>query len=64
MSRSRYWLIAFALPAASVPPMSVQTTSQPQSTQSTPGRSRVARTIAGIVVIRSSSMIRGLVRAT
>ena len=56
--------MALALPAASVPPTSVQTTSQLQSTQSTPGRSRVARTIAGTVVISSSSMIRGLVRAT
>jgi hypothetical protein len=63
MSRSRYWLMAFALPAARVPPTSVQATSQPQSTQSTPGRSRVARTIAGTVVMRRSSMIRGLVRA-
>ena len=55
--------MALALPAASVPPMSVQTTSTPQSAQSTPGTQRVASTIAGTVVTRSSSMIRGFVRA-
>ena len=57
-------MIAFAEPAASVPPMSVQKTTMPQFPQFTPGRSRVARTIAGIVVTSRSSMMRGLVRAT
>ncbi len=56
--------MAFALPAASVPPTSVQATSHPQSTQFTPGRSRVASTIAGTVVMRRSSMMRGFVSAT
>ena len=59
--------MALALPAASVPPSSVQKTSAPQSAQSSrrsaPGSSRVARTIAGTVVTSSSSMIRGLVSA-
>ncbi len=59
--------MALALPAASVPPIIVQKTSAPQSAQFTPatapGRSRVARTMAGTVVTRSSSMIRGLVSA-
>ena len=59
--------MALALPAASVPPIIVQKTSAIQSGQSTPaaapGRSRVARTIAGTVVTSSSSMIRGLVSA-
>ena len=56
--------MAFALPAASVPPTIVQKTSQPHSPQSTPpGTQRVARTIAGTVVTSSSSMIRGLVSA-
>ena len=64
MSRSRYWLIAFAAPAASVPPRSVQKTMIPQFAQFTPGRSRVARTIAGTVVTSRSSMIRGFVSAT
>ena len=64
MSRSRYWLMAFAEPAASVPHRSVQNVSQAQFPSGIPGTSRVARTIAGTVVTSSSSMIRGLVRAT
>ena len=56
--------MALALPAASVPPTIVQTTSTPQSAQSMPGTQRVARTIAGTVVTRSSSMMRGFVSAT
>ena len=63
MSRSRYWLIALAEPAASVPQTSVQKVRRSQSASVIPGTSRVARTIAGIVVTSSSSMIRGLVRA-
>ena len=59
--------MAFALPAASVPPIIVQKTRAPQSAQSTPdpepGSQRVARTMAGTVVTSSSSMIRGLVSA-
>ena len=64
MSRSRYWLIAFAEPAASVPQTSVQKASRNHSGAAIPGSSRVASTIAGIVVTSSSSMIRGLVSAT
>ena len=56
--------MALALPAASEPPISVQTTSQPQSPTVMPGRPRAARTIAGTVVTSRSSMIRGFVRAT
>ena len=63
MSRSRYWLIALAEPAASVPQTSVQKARRNHSAGAMPGISRVARTIAGIVVTSSSSMIRGLVRA-
>ena len=55
--------MAFALPAASEPPMSVQTTSQDHSPMPIPGTSRAARTMAGTVVTSRSSMIRGLVRA-
>ena len=55
--------MAFALPAASVPPMSVQSVSHAQCPSSMPGTSRVARTIAGTVVTSSSSMIRGFVSA-
>ncbi len=58
MSRSTYMLMALAPPAASVPPSSVATMSQ------TPGRPPWARIIVGSVVMRRSSMIRGLVRAT
>ena len=56
--------MALALPAASVPPISVQNT-QPaaQSAAAMPGTKRVARTMAGTVVTSSSSMIRGLVSA-
>jgi hypothetical protein len=56
-------LIELAEPAARVPPIIVQTTSQAQLPSWMPGTSRVARTIAGTVVTSSSSMIRGLVRA-
>ena len=56
--------MAFALPAASVPPISVQNASQVHSPSPMPGTSRAARTMAGTVVTRSSSMIRGLVSAT
>jgi len=51
------------LPAASVPPISVQTVSHAQWPSWIPGTWRVARTIAGTVVTSSSSMIRGFVRA-
>jgi hypothetical protein len=64
MSRSRYWLMALAAPAASVPATSVQTVTRSQSIGWMPGTSRVARTIAGTVVTRRSSMIRGFVSAT
>ena len=50
--------MAFAAPAASVPPTSVQ------NTRSSGGMPRAARTIAGTVVTSSSSMMRGLVSAT
>src|SRR6476619_5805928 len=60
--------MALALPAASVPPIIVQKTRMPQLGQSTPalapGRSRVARTMAGTVVTSRSSIMRGLVSAT
>ena len=58
MSRSRYWLIVFAPPAASIPPMSVATISQVE------GQPPFARTIAGTVVTSSSQMMRGFVSAT
>ena len=63
MSRSRYWLMALAEPAASEPQRSVQAVRRSHSARFMPGTSRVARTIAGIVVTSRSSMIRGLVRA-
>ncbi len=50
-------LMAFAPPAASVPPMIVATISQIE------GHPPSATTIAGTVVTRSSSMMRGLVSA-
>src|SRR5436305_2149440 len=50
--------IVFALPAASVPPTSVTRTSWRD------GRPRWASSMAGTVVTRSSSMMRGLVSAT
>ena len=55
--------MAFALPAASVPPTIVQTTRTAQSVQAMPGTWRVARTMAGTVVTSSSSMMRGFVSA-
>ena len=58
MSRSATWLIAFAPPAASVPPIMVATISQVE------GQPRSASTIAGTVVTSSSQMMRGLERAT
>ena len=58
MSRSAYWLIAFALPAAIIPPRSVAATSQVD------GQPRSASTIAGTVVTSSSQMIPGFVSAT
>ncbi len=58
MSRSTYMLTALAPPAARVPPTTVATISH------TGGMPRSATTIVGTVVTRSSSMIRGLVRAT
>ena len=58
MSRSTYMLMALAPPAASVPPMTVATISH------TDGRPRSATTMVGTVVTSSSSMMRGLVRAT
>lgn len=58
MSRSTYMLMALALPAASVPPISVTATSDQA------GQPCSATTIVGTVVMSSSSMIRGLVSAT
>ena len=58
MSRSTTMLMALAPPAASAPPASVATISH------SGGRPRWATTMVGNVVTSSSSMIRGLVRAT
>jgi hypothetical protein len=58
MSRSTTMFMALAPPAASVPPMTVAATSQRD------GRPRSATIMVGTVVTSSSSMIRGLVRAT
>ena len=58
MSRSRYMLAALAPPAESVPPTSVATTSRSE------GQPPAATTIVGTVVTSSSSIMRGLVRAT
>ena len=58
MSASTTQFSAFALPAASVPPTRVASTSV------SGGTSRCAANMAGMVVISSSSMIRGLVSAT
>ena len=58
MSRSTYMLIAFAPPAAIVPPSTTAAISHGDGTPP------AARTMVGIVVTSSSSMIRGLVRAT
>jgi hypothetical protein len=55
--------MALAAPAASVPPTSVATTSQAKRTGSSPSTERQARTMAGTVVMSSSSMMRGLVSA-
>ncbi len=58
MSRSMNMLMAFAPPAASDPPTSVATISPMD------GNPRWATTMVGSVVTKSSSTIRGLVRAT
>ena len=58
MSRSMTMLIAFAPPAASVPPTTVATTSH------VAGQPRRATIIVGTVVTSRSSMMRGLVSAT
>ncbi len=58
MSRSTTMLMALAPPAASAPPARVAAISQ------TGGRPRCATTMVGKVVTNSSSMMRGLVRAT
>ena len=58
MSRSRYMLAALAPPADRVPPTRVATTSHSE------GHPPAATTMVGTVVTRSSSIIRGLVRAT
>ena len=58
MSRSTYMLMALAPPAAIVPPSTVAMISHRE------GRPRSATTMVGTVVMSSSSMIRGLVRAT
>ena len=56
--------MAFAAPAASVPPTSVQKASQANWTGLMPSTVVQARIIAGSVVTSSSSMMRGLVSAT
>jgi hypothetical protein len=58
MSRSTYMFIAFAPPAARVPPSKVI------STRVVGGHPSCASTMVGTVVMSSSSMIRGLVSAT
>ena len=58
MSASTTQFSALALPAARVPPTSVASTSH------SGGTARCAANMAGIVVISSSSMMRGLVSAT
>jgi hypothetical protein len=57
MSRSMYMLMAFAPPAARVPPKTTAAISQID------GIPPAARTMVGTVVTSSSSMIRGLVSA-
>ena len=57
MSRSMSMLLAFAPPAARLPPIRVMITSQVD------GQPSAASTIVGTVVMSSSSMIRGFVRA-
>ena len=58
MSRSTTMLMALAPPAARAPPARVATMSH------TDGTPRRATNMVGSVVTSSSSMIRGLVRAT
>jgi hypothetical protein len=58
MSRSMTQLSVLAAPADNVPPTRVARTNHPD------GMPRSARTMTGTVVMSSSSMIRGLVRAT
>ena len=58
MSASTTQFRAFALPAAKVPPTRVA------ASRPIDGTCRCAANIAGIVVISSSSMIRGLVSVT
>src|SRR3954471_22446643 len=58
MSRSTTQLIVLALPAASVPPTRVS------ASVHVDGQPRAASIITGTVVTSSSSMMRGLVRAT
>jgi hypothetical protein len=58
MSRSTYMLRALAPPAARLPPARVARISP------IAGRPLSARIIVGMVVTRSNSMMRGLVRAT
>ena len=57
ISRSMYMLMAFAPPAANVPPTIVTTISQRL------GQPLLATTMVGIVVIKSNSIMRGFVRA-
>ncbi len=57
ISRSMYMLMAFAPPAARVPPTIVTTISHRL------GQPLLATTMVGIVVMRSSSIMRGFVRA-
>ena len=58
MSRSTYMLIAFAPPAARVPPTMTAATSHSDGTP------RSASTMVGTVVTSSSSMMRGFMSAT
>jgi hypothetical protein len=58
MSASNTQFKAFALPADSVPPTTVASTSH------NGGTSRAARNMTGTVVSSSSSMMRGFVSAT
>src|SRR5262245_13864548 len=56
--------MAFAAPAASEPPTNVTTTSHANASGSRPSTVFHASTIAGTVVMSSSSTMRGLVNAT
>ncbi len=58
MSRSSTWLRVLAPAADNVPPTSVATISP------SPGQPSAATIIAGTVVMRRSSMMRGLVSST